>query len=698
MSEIKNTVDAHAAFLEYIVSLLIHERAEKLGAIQHLLDSSTHGFCTVSRGTDVIVDASPVLLETFKSTELKGTQLTDYVDSVDAHTVKSLCEQACRSSAAMGSAVVACHSLGPDRLPATKFDVKILVYSTSEEGVCICFQVIGENRTAVSSTGQHDDAPQHNHEKLVMVESKERTEDQQDQPLDQDMVTRDIAKQTGNGVTQVATEKPQKNKEPDDQKREQNHSEWFFSRLLSQAFGGLMGEAYGSIFNELRKRGKDEHWLLSKDEVDLGDPPQQLGLGACGAVLAATLHGSPAVVKVPKKEQDGYDLERVRTTINELRVLRRTRHPNVVIFFGAYLDEQSSSLSLVFERIQGLDLSILVENPKALRNRFGCHCIVLGIWSALRYLHGQRPRVVHGDVKPSNIMVEGWRFEPRARLLDFGLSRLCTPSAEGMGGSVRWMAPELLLAGSDCRPDPTTDIFSAGRLMYFLATGTPPLEGVNREVIRNLAAGACVPALSWGHMDSYAAEMKTSCNQCCQVKPSSRSTSAEQHERLLHLNVHNPASGEKPAANVIGADADCVKLGAIAQYDGDPRDSGAVSVWCDSMTDGYAITECTPAFAKLVGQTEPVGCNFRDWIQDPHAFDTWVRVTLNEAYNDETVEVPLELILKLPANGDSKSCVRMVCILIVEDDEDDPSDVVCVMAVDGELEQCATCPAHATSL
>jgi len=488
--------------------------------------------------------------------------------------------------------------------------------------------------------------------------------------------------QDGENEEMVCSEKAQLHCHARQPHRQDQHniSEVFFRNLSNEASKWQV-DAGHQILEELQHRGQIEHWLLRRDEVVLGNPPRELGNGACGCVLAATVHGSPAVVKIPKKEDDGCDLERACTIINELQVLRRARHPNVVILYGAYIDMQAFSLNLVIEQVQGLDLSIIIQNPEALRNRFGCHCIVFGIWSALRFLHAQQPCVVHGDVKPSNIMVEGWRFEPRARLLDFGLSRLCTPTAEGMGGSVRWMAPELMLSGSKCRPHPSTDIFSAGRLMYYMATGTPPLEGVSRDIIRNLAAGGCVPALAWGKMDSYAQELHGSCTACCQIKPSARPTSAEQHEKFLPLVVHNPVSGKAPTPNMIGADSAEAQLGAVWHFNGDPEALDAISVWCDSMTDGYEIKECTPAFVKLMGVKDPTGSNFLEWLENPHAFDTWVRVTLNEAYNDMNVEVPIDLLVHPPANDGAQRTIRIVCILVVEASGEDPSDAFCVTAV-----------------
>jgi len=99
--------------------------------------------------------------------------------------------------------------------------------------------------------------------------------------------------------------------------------------------------------------------------------------------------------------------------------------------------------------------------------------IVHGICLGLRYLHGHRPMVLHGDLKPANIMVESIGMcshdvAPRAKLLDFGLARGFSHHKKAAGGTYRWMAPELLTI---CREaTPSTDAYSFGCVAYFVLT------------------------------------------------------------------------------------------------------------------------------------------------------------------------------------------------------------------------------------
>lgn len=95
------------------------------------------------------------------------------------------------------------------------------------------------------------------------------------------------------------------------------------------------------------------------------------------------------------------------------------------------------------------------------------------IADALEDLH--RQRVVHLDLKPSNIMVRDGSGD--AVLLDFGLARhldlpdLPAEELEGPIGTGAYIAPEQLLG---TRNDPRSDLFALGVLLYFFATGERP--------------------------------------------------------------------------------------------------------------------------------------------------------------------------------------------------------------------------------
>lgn len=96
------------------------------------------------------------------------------------------------------------------------------------------------------------------------------------------------------------------------------------------------------------------------------------------------------------------------------------------------------------------------------------------ILDALAYVHAAGE--VHGDVKPSNILVAG----ESVRLLDFGLSGLVRRE-KGISGTLEYMAPELIRGEM---PGVASDIYALGAVFFELLTGEPPFVGAPDAILR----------------------------------------------------------------------------------------------------------------------------------------------------------------------------------------------------------------------
>lgn len=257
--------------------------------------------------------------------------------------------------------------------------------------------------------------------------------------------------------------------------------------LLFQDFASSSSDA----LSKLIELGQREHWLIRTDDVCAST--RCIGRGGFAAVFAGSMLGSPVALKMVHADRthlracDG----------NELRILRLLRHPNIVLWHGACVDVSAKSLALVFELIEGTTLSqAILGESQPLLDEQDCDRIILDIARAVRYLHGQRPTVVHGDLTATNVMVEAMKAHYRAKLVDFGLSRLVTRAARPLGGTVRWMAPELF-TDEDVQPNAACDVFSFGRLMYTIITKQIPLAGLSGENITTLERLGTPVQLVW---------------------------------------------------------------------------------------------------------------------------------------------------------------------------------------------------------
>ena len=83
--------------------------------------------------------------------------------------------------------------------------------------------------------------------------------------------------------------------------------------------------------------------------------------------------------------------------------------------------------------------------------------------------------VVHGDFKPSNVLVDHFR---RARVIDFGLSRLLSEQLEISGGTLAFMSPEQM-AGTT--PGPEADQFSFSVALWTALVGVEPFSGTTER-------------------------------------------------------------------------------------------------------------------------------------------------------------------------------------------------------------------------
>eukprot|EP00929_Paragymnodinium_shiwhaense_P033519 TRINITY_DN18397_c0_g1_i1.p1 TRINITY_DN18397_c0_g1~~TRINITY_DN18397_c0_g1_i1.p1 ORF type:complete len:1000 (+),score=179.49 TRINITY_DN18397_c0_g1_i1:96-3095(+) len=286
--------------------------------------------------------------------------------------------------------------------------------------------------------------------------------------------------------------------------------------------------------------GLKERWLLSVDQLRL-QPDDILGCGGFGVVVGAVLHGMDVAVKVARTSKHGTCVRHLANLSNELRILRQLRHPNVVLFHGACIDPSNGELALVLERVRGIRLDEYVHDLPLTEFGMERRQILNDICCAVRYLHAQSPRVVHGDLTGSNIFVEPM---PRAKLLDFGLSRLLTRRARPLGGTLVWMAPEVIRTPLGL-PQPSADVFSLGRLAYLVVTSKMPLRHVRHSTIVKMAKLGHQQELVWPDMAcAFLEECKVLCDRCLQVEAADRPDIAAVHTDVLSWCANTSANND----------------------------------------------------------------------------------------------------------------------------------------------------------
>ncbi|KAL2992700.1 hypothetical protein AAZX31_10G062200 [Glycine max] len=219
---------------------------------------------------------------------------------------------------------------------------------------------------------------------------------------------------------------------------------------------------------------------LNLDMEDLDIPwcdlvlREKIGSGSFGTVHRAEWNGSDVAVKI-LMEQD-FLAECFKEFLREVAIMKRLRHPNIVLFMGAVT--QPPNLSIVTEYLSRGSLYRLLHRSGAKevldeRRRLG---MAYDVAKGMNYLHKRNPPIVHRDLKSPNLLVDK---KYTVKVCDFGLSRLKANtflSSKSAAGTPEWMAPEVL------RDEPSnekSDVYSFGVILWELATLQQPWINLN---------------------------------------------------------------------------------------------------------------------------------------------------------------------------------------------------------------------------
>ncbi|HET8946694.1 MAG TPA: protein kinase [Candidatus Polarisedimenticolia bacterium] len=240
-----------------------------------------------------------------------------------------------------------------------------------------------------------------------------------------------------------------------------------------------------------------------------------LGRGGMGEVYRADDLKLEQIVALKFLPPDlSRDAGRLARFHNEVRLARQVSHANVVRVYD--IGEWEGQAFLSMEYVDGEDLSTLLRRigrlPADKATEVGRQ-----ICAGLAAAHDRG--VVHRDLKPGNIMIDG---RGRARITDFGLASLAEAGDDApRAGTPAYMAPEQIHGGE---VGPRADLFSLGLVLYELYTGRRAYRGESwEELNRSRQTGPPSPS---SIVDGLDPAVERAIQRCLEEDPRQRPASA----------------------------------------------------------------------------------------------------------------------------------------------------------------------------
>jgi serine/threonine protein kinase len=225
--------------------------------------------------------------------------------------------------------------------------------------------------------------------------------------------------------------------------------------------------------------------------AELKGEGQEIGVGSFGIVRKYMYHGGEIALK-ELRGVNAWNSKQKEMLLSEAAIQANLQHPFVVRVYGIAHDETSGKYGIV-QQLMGPGLDTYSRGlPIETRIKFICQ-----IADGMNYMHSKNPAIIHGDIKPHNILISESGIS--IGLTDFGLSRTKaqlgrTTSAGGLrgAGTEPFKAPELFEMDEDgeykYKSSKATDVYAFGITSFCILTdnvnGPYPEEDENGDEFR----------------------------------------------------------------------------------------------------------------------------------------------------------------------------------------------------------------------
>jgi serine/threonine protein kinase len=266
-----------------------------------------------------------------------------------------------------------------------------------------------------------------------------------------------------------------------------------------------------------------------------------LGQGATGAVYLVKDERHPHNRLVLKEVMHAVGKKR-RGSPFDAAVLKRLNHRALPRIYQVFPGDKHDRFYLLMDYIEGSNLEVVQQSVAG--KRFSLPEVVTlmsPIIDAVSYLHRQHPPLIHGDIKPSNIIIP--KAGTPSVLVDFGGVKDLHADPLPHQRTLNYRAPEQYSRGTS----PRTDIYALGATFYTLLTGTVPAAASDR--LARLGEKEPDPLLPMNQITPYVRPTVARAIHCAlSIKSHDRFATVEQFWEALWqvINASQPSWPQVP--------------------------------------------------------------------------------------------------------------------------------------------------------
>ena len=260
---------------------------------------------------------------------------------------------------------------------------------------------------------------------------------------------------------------------------------------------------------------------------------EKLGEGSYGVVWKVKHRKSNLIRAMKKITKMNSKNETVKEIINEIEVLKKLDHPNIVKIFEFFIE--NDGYYLITEFCEGGELFDAIKQNGSFSEPVAAN-IMYQIFNAIFYCHFTN-NIIHRDLKPENILINS-KDERNGfydiKIIDFGAAKIYEKNKDEKKiiGSPYYIAPEVLMKSYNEK----CDIWSCGVILYILLSGRAPFTGhKDGEVLLKIKQGKY--DLKRKPFDRISVEAKDLIKNCLELNKDKR-ISAERALKHPWFNKH----------------------------------------------------------------------------------------------------------------------------------------------------------------